>query len=110
MPLEIPSGTSAVEISIISPNQVLDVPAAAFVTPNIKGTTYKDTPCLSFLIEHHDASGHRSRALFDLGIRSDWENLPPAGELHFVLSRVHSFVLIVDSRLSYPVDGRTDPH
>lgn len=80
MPLELPPGTSTVDVFIISPNQVLDVPANEFLTPEIAGTTYKDTPCLSFLIEHVDANGNRTRMLFDLGIRADWENLPPSGE------------------------------
>ena len=81
MSLEIPPGTSTVDVFIISPNQVLDVPATAFLAPGIAGTTYKDTPCLFFLIEHVGVNGKRSRALFDLGIRSDWENLPPSGEV-----------------------------
>lgn len=111
MPLGIPSGTSIVEVFIISPNQVLDVPASEFLTPNIPGTTYKDTPCFSFLIEHTDISGRRSRALFDLGIRSDWKNLPPVGELCFACNYVINFlVLIATSRLRRAVDEYTDPH
>lgn len=80
MSLELPPGTSTVDVFIISPNQVLDVPATEFLTPKIAGTAYKDTPCFSFFIEHVNVDGIRSRALFDLGIRSDWENLPPSGE------------------------------
>lgn len=111
MSLEIPSGTSIVEVFLISPNQVLDVPATEFLTPDIPGTTYEDTPCLSFLIQHIDASGNCSRALFDLGIRSDWNKLPPTGELcSLASSLVRFFLLIGSSRHSYPVNGHTDPH
>lgn len=77
MPLDLLTGSAAVEVSIINPNRVLDVPPNAFLTPEIQGTTYKDTPCLSFLIKHYNADGGHSYALFDLGIRSDWEKLPP---------------------------------
>ena len=76
----IPHGSASVQVSIISPNQVFDVPPSTFLSPDIPGTTYSDTPCLAFLIEHYDAGGKLSRALFDLGVRSDWENLPPGGK------------------------------
>lgn len=71
MSLNIPSGTSTVEVFMISPSQILDVAASAFLTPKIPGITYEDTPCLFFLIEHVNTDGRRSRAPFDLCIRSD---------------------------------------
>lgn len=75
--LHLPSGSTSVKVYALTSNQVLDVPASAFLTPNIPGTTYSDTPCLSFLIEHCDSHGVVTRLLFDLGIRKDWKNLPP---------------------------------
>ncbi|KAB8576218.1 hypothetical protein FH972_025746 [Carpinus fangiana] len=69
-------------VRIISPNRVLGVPASAFLTPDITGsTTYSDTPCLSFLIEHVpelEASKSPRRILFDLGISKDLTMLHPS--------------------------------
>lgn len=75
--VHIPSGSKCVRVYALDTTRVFDVPAAAFVTPDIPGTTYKDTPCLSFLIEHCSDDGTITRLLFDLGIRKDWKNLPP---------------------------------
>lgn len=78
--VQLPRGSASVKVSALSTNRVLNVPASAFLAPDIPGTTYKDTPCLSFLIEHRDAQGAVTRLLFALGIRKDWENLPPKSE------------------------------
>lgn len=56
---------------IIVPNDFIDVP--------IKGDELIDCPAFSFLIEH--PSGRR--LLFDLGIRTDFQNLPPIIQSYF---------------------------
>lgn len=84
MPLSIPQSSATVKVGVINPTQVLDVPAEAFLTPSIPGTTYSDTPCLSFVIEHAAANGQISRLVFDLGIRKDWEKLPASGMISTV--------------------------
>lgn len=76
----IPLSTSTVSVKALNPNRILGVPPSLFLEPDIPGTTYADTPCLAFLIEHFDADGDRKRMLFDLGFRRDWENLPPSGQ------------------------------
>lgn len=76
----VPPSTSTVSVKVISPNRVLGVPASLFLTPEIRGTAYSDTPCLCFLIEHPGTDGEVHRLLFDLGIRKDWQNSAPSGE------------------------------
>ena len=49
------------------------IPAAQIMTPEIKGHTNLTAPSFSFLIEH--PSGRK--LVFDLGLRKDYENLPP---------------------------------
>lgn len=78
--LNLPSSSSSVSVRAISPNRVLGVPPDLFLHPNIKGTTYSDTPCLCFLIEHQAVDGSYQRLLFDLGIRRDWQNNVPDGK------------------------------
>lgn len=75
----IPSSEATVTVSIISPNRVLGVPPAAFLEPLIPGTTYNDTPCLCFLVEHVQDE-KKTRLLFDLGIRKDLDSGPPSGK------------------------------
>lgn len=86
MTSQIPASPSTVRVSILSPNRVLGVPPSAFLTPEIKGTTYADTPCLCFFVEHVDNGGRITRVLFDLGVRGDWEGSPPKG-----MSGLHAF-------------------
>lgn len=71
--IEIPAGNS-VNVSIIDCTVSLRAPLALFMGPVIPGLEVMSAPCLSFLIEH---SGGR-KLLFDLGLRKDWQNLPPA--------------------------------
>lgn len=84
----IPDSKTIVDVSIISPNRVLGVPPSAFLTPDISGTTYSDTPCLCFLIQHNQ-NGVATRILFDLGIRKDLESAPPSGK-SIVVSHIRS--------------------
>lgn len=75
----IPQATSTVSVKVISPNRVLGVPANIFLTPDIKGSAYSDTPCLAFLVEQDNGGSAPRRLLFDLGIRKDWTNCVPTG-------------------------------
>lgn len=77
--ITIPASASTVSVRAISPNRVLGVPPGLFLSPDIPGTAYSDTPCLSFLIEHDTGEGPPRRFLFDLGIRQDWQNSVPSG-------------------------------
>jgi glyoxylase-like metal-dependent hydrolase (beta-lactamase superfamily II) len=49
------------------------IPTAQIMTPEINGHTNLTAPSFSFLIEH--PSGRK--LVFDLGLRKDYENLPP---------------------------------
>lgn len=65
---------STVRVRIIdTTSHIGNLPASAFLTPEFPGLTTFSGPSFSFLIEHPS-----SRCLlFDLGVRKDWENLPP---------------------------------
>ncbi|KAL6230243.1 hypothetical protein BDW75DRAFT_76430 [Aspergillus navahoensis] len=69
----LPSSTSTVSVSIIDPGVRLDLPASWFVVPQIKGHDRLRVPSYAFLISH--PSGQN--LLFDLSVRSDFENLAP---------------------------------
>ena len=74
--LNIPDSKSVVNVHIINTtSRVKDIPYSVFMTPSYKGLNTLDAPAFSFLIEHQ-SSGRK--LLFDLGIRKDWENLPPS--------------------------------
>lgn len=73
--LDIPSSMSTVVVHIIdSTSRLQDIPTAIFMEPSIKGYEMLRCPAYSFLIEH-PRDGRK--LLFDLGVRKDWENLPP---------------------------------
>ena len=73
--LNIPDSKSVVNVHVInSTSRVKGLPYSLFMTPSYKGLDTLDAPAFSFLIEHQ-SSGRK--LLFDLGVRKDWENLPP---------------------------------
>ncbi|KAL4815796.1 beta-lactamase-like protein [Aspergillus spinulosporus] len=72
--VELPSSANTVSVSVIDPGVRLDLPASWFVVPHIKGHDRLIVPSYSFLISH--PSGQK--ILFDLSVRSDFENLAPA--------------------------------
>lgn len=65
---------STVRVRIIdTTSHIGNIPAAAFMSPELPGLSKLAGPSFSFLIEHPS-----SRCLlFDLGVRKDWENLSP---------------------------------
>ncbi|KAL9602695.1 MAG: hypothetical protein Q9219_001685 [cf. Caloplaca sp. 3 TL-2023] len=72
---DIPESTSTVDVHIINTtSRIKGIPIQMFMEPEIKGHDIIDCPAFSFLIEH---AGSRSKVLFDLGVRKDWENLSP---------------------------------
>jgi glyoxylase-like metal-dependent hydrolase (beta-lactamase superfamily II) len=88
--LNIPSSCNTVSVSIIDTTvSVSGILGTSFFSPEIEGNKYLAAPSWSFLVQHPTLN--RS-LVFDLGVRSDWENLPPpvvelvnsgvAGELH----------------------------
>ena len=73
--LNIPDSESVVNVHVINTtSRIKDMPSSVFMTPSYKGLDTLDAPAFSFLIEHQ-SSGRK--LLFDLGVRKDWENLPP---------------------------------
>lgn len=73
--LNIPESDSAVEVHIINTtSHIKGLPTSRFFEPKIQGFDAMDCPAYSFLIEHPKGK----KLLFDLGIRKDWKNLPPA--------------------------------
>ena len=51
----------------------LNIPIGRLLQPEYTGKSRLTGPCLSFLIEHPS----RKPILFDIGIRKDWQVLPP---------------------------------
>ena len=73
--LNIPDSKAVVNVHIInSTSRIKGIPYSVFMEPSYKGLDTLDAPAFSFLIEHQ-TSGRK--LLFDLGVRKDWENLPP---------------------------------
>ena len=74
--LNIPSSDSTVNVHIIdSTAHISGIPAGFFMEPAIKGYDIVDAPAYSFLVEHPKDG---RKVVFDLGVRKDWENLPPS--------------------------------
>ncbi|KAK8138557.1 Metallo-hydrolase/oxidoreductase [Apiospora sp. TS-2023a] len=73
--LNIPTSAATVDVSIINSSGIIHgINTWRFVEPAIAGHEWLATPCYSFLIRHPKLG--RS-LVFDLGIKKDWENLPP---------------------------------
>ena len=71
--LNLPPGAS-VKVQIIDTTSRIRAPVSAFMLPGITGHECLQAPAFSFLVEQ--PSTHR-KVVFDLGLRKDWENLPP---------------------------------
>jgi glyoxylase-like metal-dependent hydrolase (beta-lactamase superfamily II) len=72
--LDIPSGAS-VKVQIIDTTSRITVPASAFMEPVVgEFEAIQGVPAFHFLVEQL-SSGRK--VLFDLGLRKDWQNLPP---------------------------------
>lgn len=77
--LNIAQSTNTVDVRIIdTTSRIHNVPATYFTKPSIQGYDNVDCPAYAFLITHKAANGTSTSMLFDLGVRKDWENLPPA--------------------------------
>ncbi|KAJ5363635.1 N-acyl homoserine lactonase AttM [Penicillium cataractarum] len=76
--MELPLSRSTVTVRIIDTTSRIIVPND-FTESTIKGAEFLDCPAFSFLIEH--PSGRR--LLFDLGLRPDYQNLPPIIQKYF---------------------------
>lgn len=72
---QIPISSNVVGLSIIDTTTYVEMPTAFFLGDQIPGLEKLIAPAYSFLIEH-PSSGEK--VLFDLGLRPDPENLPPA--------------------------------
>ncbi|KAK3948711.1 beta-lactamase-like protein [Pseudoneurospora amorphoporcata] len=79
--LNIPPSPATVSVSIINSTGTLHgVPAKSFVAPPQPGHDWLAVPMFAFLIQH--PSTGRS-LMFDLGMRKDIQNMPPALLRHF---------------------------
>lgn len=59
----------------------ITIPERFFITP-ADSEASRTVPSLSFLIQHHDVNGQRTRIVFDLGMRRDISLYPKALEQH----------------------------
>lgn len=74
-PLNIPPSNAAVHVQLINTtSQINGIAVASFFEPPIKGHETLNCPAYSFLITHPTL---KRSILFDLGVRKDFENLPP---------------------------------
>ncbi|PQE08740.1 metallo-beta-lactamase superfamily protein [Rutstroemia sp. NJR-2017a BVV2] len=75
--LHIPPSPSTVRVQIINTTtQLTAIPFGLFVQPKIPTHTHLTCPSYSFLITH--PTSPQKSVLFDLGVRPDWQNLPPS--------------------------------
>ncbi|KUI57782.1 N-acyl homoserine lactonase AttM, partial [Cytospora mali] len=70
--LEIPASSETVDVRVIDTNTRLYLKPGVFWEPAIRGHDGLYAPVYCFL-----ASRGNRHMLFDLGVRTDWENLPP---------------------------------
>ncbi|KAL4811719.1 cytochrome P450 [Aspergillus spinulosporus] len=90
--LNIPSSSSTAVVRVIDPDTTLDLNPTLFWQPTVDEREILKVPTYCFLI----SSGKR-HVLFDLGVRSDWENLAPAAaELIRKTTRVYNARNIAD--------------
>jgi len=74
--IDIPTAKSTVEVSIIdTTSRITGINAHKFLTPQIPQVPFISGPAYSFFIKHAPTN---KAILFDLGVRKDWENYPPA--------------------------------
>ncbi|KAI3275302.1 hypothetical protein DTO003C3_1849 [Penicillium roqueforti] len=71
--LNIPPSSSTVDVRVIDPGTLLDLRPDLFWQPELPGLRKVTAPTYCFLI----SVGTR-HVLFDLGVRQDWERLPPS--------------------------------
>ena len=72
--LNIPQSNNTVKVSVIYSTTSITLPMGIMVKPAVVGGYHTCTvPSYCFLIEH--PSGRK--VMFDLGVRKDWENMPP---------------------------------
>ncbi|KAJ6127558.1 hypothetical protein N7523_003170 [Penicillium sp. IBT 18751x] len=71
--IDIPYSDNTVRVSVIDNGGRLDMPSSCFHEPGFKGAERLNVPSFSFLIEHESGQ----KILFDLGIRKNWQDLPP---------------------------------
>ena len=73
--LNLPNGTSTVEVHIINTTTDIVCPAGAFVQPVQKGHETMNMPTFAFLVKNKNLG---ETIMFDLGCRKDWWNHSPA--------------------------------
>ncbi|OTB00206.1 hypothetical protein M426DRAFT_15667 [Hypoxylon sp. CI-4A] len=70
--IHVPASSSTVDVRIIDTGLRIYVEPELFWRPVLKGLEGPNVPAHCFLVSHGDR-----HVLFDLGLRSDWENYPP---------------------------------
>ncbi|KAL7940652.1 hypothetical protein V8C42DRAFT_356114 [Trichoderma barbatum] len=71
--LSVPPSTQTVRVRLIDEIGLMTLPSALFLDPVSEGHEFMNGGDIAFLIEHKTLG---KKALFDLGIRKDWWNLP----------------------------------
>lgn len=79
-----PSSDNTVAVRMIDTTAVMKLKAAAFLDPVLPGHEYMSVIDVAFLIEN---SRLGKKAMFDLGVRKDYWNMPPA-----VASRIENVI------------------
>ncbi|KAJ5578598.1 Metallo-hydrolase/oxidoreductase [Penicillium hispanicum] len=70
--LQVPASSSTVDVRVINTNTRLYLKPGVFWEPALPGFEGPHSPIYCFLVSHGDR-----HIVFDLGVRIDWENLPP---------------------------------
>jgi len=73
--VNIPEGQTIVKVTVIDTGARITGPISFFVDPPLLEGIEQAAPAYVFLVEHENSG---RRILFDLGIRKDFEEYPPA--------------------------------
>ena len=77
--LNIPESQNVVKVSIIdTTSHMFGHLSKGFVFAQVPGFSVMDCGSFAFLIEHPASGNKYDKLVFDLGVRKDWENSPPA--------------------------------
>jgi glyoxylase-like metal-dependent hydrolase (beta-lactamase superfamily II) len=75
---DVPPSQYIVEVSIIDTTSYMSsFPASTFVEPDVAGFNTMAAGSYAYLIKHAASQSKYNTMVFDLGVRQDWENLPP---------------------------------
>lgn len=73
--LNLPKGNDVCDVSIINSTCDIVVPPSTLIEPQIEGHEYLNLPTYAFHIKNRRTG---EQVLFDMGSRTDWQNLVPS--------------------------------